>query len=388
MHECMSLFLPGWPATRRTHGLIVTTVGCASNTAFVIGMPTHRKGPGQQDSDFLQSEMTRRRFWGCYVLSCFQAWTLFPKTPSEAILNLPLPCRDDDFETGLPFAPSTFTLKSEQAEESTYAELIKVIALWSAVESLIKQPEPNLSQRIADIQNLDARIEASWARVPSTIRVDANTMSTAAMDHLPVKLLVQVMYHQCICALHSSIVPLFSWSKSDDTHLYARQVSGQIALDGASTLSSLLEAALSLNWDASRLPAFIGYAAYCACAIQLPFLWCHNQNIKQRTVRNVLTNLRTMHVIGAHWKNIHILVSTPWDPFLLDYASSSCCTGQVCISAVQSARTAAIPDRRRAQKRHGHGDERMEVGGIPSSPFHHDIQQDHCGGRRGTREAD
>lgn len=201
-------------------------------------------------------------------------------------MNLGLPCRDDEFDVGIP--QGRFTLKSGKGNGSIYAELVRVISLWSAVESLVKQPESNLSVQIADIQALDGRIHSSWANVPTELQLDITNISSVSPDHLPGQLLVQIMYHQCLCALHSSIVPLFSWSASDDTYLYARQVSGQTALNYANSISSLLEAALDLHCHASRFAAFIGYAAYCACAIQMPFLWCQNQTIKQRAVRNVL----------------------------------------------------------------------------------------------------
>src|SRR5262245_17669828 len=107
-------------------------IGCASNTAFVIGLRTNRKG----NQDSLAAEISRRRFWACYLLSTFQAWTLFPKTPSEAVLTLRLPCQDDDFDVGLP--QGKFTLTSGKGNDSIFAELVKVITLWSAIESLIK----------------------------------------------------------------------------------------------------------------------------------------------------------------------------------------------------------------------------------------------------------
>jgi hypothetical protein len=34
--------------------------------------------------------------------------------------------------------------------------------------------------------------------------------------------------------------------------------------------------------DLARMPSFIGYVAYCACAIQVSFLWCSKPEIKQK----------------------------------------------------------------------------------------------------------
>lgn len=299
MHECKSHAM-----VQRSRCLVKAnpTPGCASNTAFVIGLPTNRKG----NQDSLQAELSRRRFWACYLLSTFQAWSLFPKAHSEAVLTLRLPCQDDDFDLGAP--QGKFTITSTRGNNSILGELVKVIELWSAVESLIRQPESSSSGLIAGIQALDERVQSSLANMPTELQLDASSISSVSMDRLKGKLSVQLMYHQCLCALHSSIVPLFSWSRSDGRYLYARQVSAQTAFEHANTMSSLLAAALSLDLQANRLPSFIGYAAYCACAIQMPFLWCQNPEVKQRTIQNVMTNLRTIHAIGEHWQNILILV--------------------------------------------------------------------------------
>jgi hypothetical protein len=124
-----------------------------------------------------------------------------------------------------------------------------------------------------------------------------------------VGLLVHIIYHSCLCALQSSIVPLFSCSTSDGASPYARQLSAQSALQHANAISSLLGAAREVQLDPARMPSFIGYAAYCACAVQIPFLWCSKPEIKQRAHANLLTNLSGIQGIGKHWKFIELLVS-------------------------------------------------------------------------------
>ena len=221
-------------------------------------------------------------------------------------MTLGLPCQDDDFNIGVP--QGKFTLNSGKGNNSIFAELIKVITLWSAVEALIKQPEASSAVLLAGIQDLDERIQSSWADVPAELHLNASSVSSVPMERLAGRLTVQLMYHQCLCALHASIVPLFSWGRSDGRYLYARQVSAQTALEHANSMSSLLAAASNLTWEANKLPGFIGYAAYCACAIQMPFLWCLNPDVRQCTVQNVMTNLRALYAIGEHWQNVFILV--------------------------------------------------------------------------------
>ncbi|KAI7978703.1 hypothetical protein EIK77_010609 [Talaromyces pinophilus] len=55
------------------------------------------------------------------------------------------------------------------------------------------------------------------------------------------------------------------------------------------------------------MPSFLGYAAYCACAIQMPFLWCTRPEVKQQAHVNVVTNLNVILIIGKIWKFVQLL---------------------------------------------------------------------------------
>lgn len=257
-------------------------------------------------SNSLESEIRRRRFWACYLLNSFLTDSLFPKVPTEAMLNMQLPCCEHDFELDKP--QGGVSLKSGQSTQSIYAELVRVMALWSAVVALIKQPESGLVSRLGEIQLLDGRIQEAYSKLTGPFHLTPDSMSSIPPDDLPRLLLLHVMYQQCWCSLHSSIVPLFSWSVFDDNYSYAQQLSAQTALEHANTVSSLLETALSLDWDVRRMPSFIGYAAYSACAIQTPFLWCLHPDVKQRAVRSVLANLKTLQILGDLWKFLKVLV--------------------------------------------------------------------------------
>ncbi|KAK6366036.1 uncharacterized protein PV06_04489 [Exophiala oligosperma] len=275
--------------------------GIASTTAWTIGIPFAR----QEGVDSLEAEIRRRRFWACYLLNTFLHDSLFPKVPTEAMLRTSLPCWQEDFDTGRP--QGGVTLKSSQSSQSIYAELIRAMSLWSAVVTLTGQPESNLATRLSDIQALDGRIHDTYSMLAPCFQLDPTNISLVPPNDLGNLLLLHIIYHQCWCSLHSSIVPLFSWSAFDDSCAYAQQLSGQTALEHSYAVSSLLEATLASDWDAERLPSFIGYAAYAACAIQTPFLWCSKPDVKQRAVRCILANLQTMQVMGRQWQFTKIL---------------------------------------------------------------------------------
>lgn len=141
-----------------------------------------------------------------------------------------------------------------------------------AVFNLIKSPESSTSARVTEIHALDGRISEWWSRLPTSLHLTPSSISKMPHNVLPKLLLIHTAYHQSLCAPHASIVPLFSWSASDDTSLSARNLSAQIAFAHACAASALFEAILADSNESRAIPSFIAYAAYCGCAIQ--FLLC------------------------------------------------------------------------------------------------------------------
>lgn len=235
------------------------------------------------------------------------------------MLELSLPWRDEDFQLG--HAQDLVPMKSEQSTGSSYAELVRATILWyvldlfqftllilgrSEVQALVKQTNAPWSTHFASLQDLDGRIKQWWARLHCSLRI---SLVEAPPTMRPNLLLLHVLYHACLVVLHSSIVPLFSWRPSEKASLYARQLSAQTALHHANAISSLLGAAREAQCEPDMMPSFIGYAAYCACAAQIPFLWCVKLEIKQNAHANLLINLGVIRGIGKYWKFIELLVS-------------------------------------------------------------------------------
>ncbi|KAK5996298.1 hypothetical protein PT974_03053 [Cladobotryum mycophilum] len=253
----------------------------------------------------LELEIRRRRFWGCYLFCGFHAGSLFPKIPTDDMLNARLPCSEAEFALGKPHA--TISLRSGESTQSIYGELVRAMALWSSVLVVIKQSDSSIDTRLGDIQILDRRIHEGRAKLSEHFPLDCANMTSIPVNEIQRLLLVHIIYHQCLCSLHSSIVPLFSWSPCDDAFSYVQQLSAQTAFENANAMSALLETALTLDWDSRKMPSFIGYAAYCACAIQTPFLWCSKPEVKQCAVRSILANLKALQVLGNHWTFLNVL---------------------------------------------------------------------------------
>ena len=82
----------------------------------------------QRSKDTLDREIQRRLFWACYITNLFTAETCFVTEPSENVLKLTLPCRDEDYDAGYP--KDAVQLSTGRCNGSIYAELIKVMMLW------------------------------------------------------------------------------------------------------------------------------------------------------------------------------------------------------------------------------------------------------------------
>ncbi|GLB09894.1 hypothetical protein AtubIFM57258_005823 [Aspergillus tubingensis] len=129
------------------------------------------------------------------------------------------------------------------------------MSLWSSVVFFIKQTGLNLASRLIEIRTLDSRIREAWSKLDSSFELDCAKLAAVLLQDLPNLLLLHVIYNQCLCSLHSSIVPLFSWSRCEGVFAYEQQLSAQTAFEHANS----------------------------------------------RAVRNVLANLKTLQILGKHW---------------------------------------------------------------------------------------
>ena len=168
--------------------------------------------------------------------------------------------------------------------------------------TLMRSTDDVLSERITAIHTLDESLSNFWRSLPVEFRLTPSAIAAVSPDLLPKLLLMNIVYHQSLCALHASIVPLFSWSPGDDSWSTARHLSAQVAFEHAVEVSSVIAATLSDYSRISAMPSFISYAAYCGCAIQIPFMWCANELVRDRAQANVRTNIKMIDAMAAYWK--------------------------------------------------------------------------------------
>jgi hypothetical protein len=170
------------------------------------------------------------------------------------------------------------------------------------VNALMRTPATKMDTRISAIHALHNRVSQWWEKLPDSLGLTPASVSKIPLDVLPKLLLIHTVYHQSIAVLHASVVPVFSLSPGDESWLPARQISAQVALEHACAASDLFDAVLTHFSLLSAIPSFVAYAAYCGCAVQIPFMWCSEGKVKERTQRNVRINLKVITTLSQYWK--------------------------------------------------------------------------------------
>lgn len=140
---------------------------------------------------------------------------------------------------------------------------------------------------MAAIHTLHDKVSLWWRNLPTILKVEPQSLVAVPGTTFRLVLLTNLVYHQTLCVLHASIVPLFCWTAGDDAWSSTIQSSAQIAYEHASTVSALIRAALASGAKISTMSTFVAYAAYGGCAILIPFMWCSNLGIRYHAEANV-----------------------------------------------------------------------------------------------------
>lgn len=191
-------------------------------------------------------------------------------------------------------------------------ELVMITSILTldraSVLSHVKTPDFDIRESLPVIYALDADLSRWWSQLPLELKLEPSKATALPKDQLSRILLLNLIYHQCLCALHASIVPLFSWTFAEESCFAARRASAQVAFEHACTATALMDAVLDVLPSLNPAHTFIAYTAYSGCAIQIPFLWCSNTAVRRRAAANVRTNVRVISAMALCWKFAALLV--------------------------------------------------------------------------------
>ncbi|KIV98001.1 hypothetical protein PV10_01695 [Exophiala mesophila] len=172
--------------------------------AYVLGVPA--PSPHGTTSS-LRTEVTRRRFWACACIMLFGSKADFVvSTLSDSLTKVPLPCPESRF------GKDTLSPPTESGHNTIFAALIHILMLWNAVYQSVKDGDLQLNT----LQSLNSRIESWNTSLPSDLEFSPDSLNDALAQDQHLVLLLHTIYDQCLCTLHSSIVPLFCWGMSCD----------------------------------------------------------------------------------------------------------------------------------------------------------------------------
>ncbi|KAH7323447.1 hypothetical protein BKA65DRAFT_510823 [Rhexocercosporidium sp. MPI-PUGE-AT-0058] len=259
----------------------------AYRTARILNLhiPHHQRG-GSDSSD-LSNEIKARCFWSCWVTSCIsQDNANFKTMPWQEVVSLPLPSDEETFSSGTPISSECFDDDGEimslhhpltsKSPPSTMGELVKLYNLWWEIQHFVKHKRSivaDSSSRIATLFELDQRLGIVFDNLHPDLRYQqADSFTSPKLD--PYRIFsIHSLYRLCACALHTSIVPLFSQSPS--TPLVSKKlvrISAEESVRHASLMLDMASVFLTTRPDISRLPSIMGYAMFVACTVQFKSL--------------------------------------------------------------------------------------------------------------------
>jgi hypothetical protein len=129
-------------------------------------------------------------------------------------------------------------------------------------------------KRMSQLQELDQQLEQVRNNLnPEFQYVDQSSFASYDIKHSYQLFIIHIMYHTCVCTLHSSIVPLFS-NIPPDPRISKKltRLSAEEAIKHSQKLVNMATQLLGIYSDKVRCPAFSGYAMFVAASVQFKSL--------------------------------------------------------------------------------------------------------------------
>lgn len=280
LQACQSLGLYWWAIGERERTHIHSHN--AYMNARLLGLHVQTDDP-----DPMSDEIRRRLFWACWINQCIgQENASFKGEPWKDAIGLKFPSSEESWRAGRPYSNEMFDEKGNIVScdgselipiPSESGELIKLIGLWWEVQRFSKVPSEetlhDASRKIAGLLELDRRMAKVYDSFhPHLQFVNATTFTSPKIDKYRL-LTLHLLYRASNCALHSSIVPLFS-NSTTNPHVSKKVVrlSAEESVKHAALILDMATAFMSSRPDISRLPSIVGFAMFVASTIQFKSL--------------------------------------------------------------------------------------------------------------------
>jgi len=296
------------------HGILIRAL-------HVLGLD--KLEPGRESgSNWVHQEMKGRVFWAIWLIDSFAT----SKTKQDHMLV------GDSITTPLPSSETEFSAKKRTskplrltelgATESVMGELMRAARLWYSL-NLINADcrvdigmytcsnRNNSTARILDLQALDSRALAWYAALHPTLKYNRENFSIhSRLESSPAFVLIHVVYHAALAVLYYSLVLSLASNPQSASSISVSLLTTS-SLEHANAISDIVKDLLSPEWDTTRTPAFVSYAAYIATTVQLSYLWSHSSDLAAAAKENIVTNLKLMRDVGPYWAVAEQVVSYP-----------------------------------------------------------------------------
>ena len=180
----------------------------------------------------------------------------------------------------------------------------------SSVSTQVRSWREVPTEKPLDVRGIANTISAWWQRVPSACKLTRSNISSAVLEHVSKLVLINTLYHQSLCILYSSVVPLFSFTANNGEASATWNESAQIAFDHTCAISDLGKAILDMKYPVARLPSIFSYAAYSGSAILIPFMWCSKASVRAKVLEHATTNINIIQELAKHSKFAALMVSS------------------------------------------------------------------------------
>ena len=266
----------------------------------------------RSNSDLIHSvddERLRRYLWSAWISQCFRSQSgSFSHECAETLLTVPLPSNESLY-TRHSISGLLYTVEDNEV----FSELARISTIWAEVDRFVQTSSRKPGEeRLRILYQLDEKVNVWHKGVPAKYKLETISSFKALSESILANvILINLMYHQCCCSLHSSVVPLICCRTEANPGAIsstARLLSAQLCYEHANEISNILSCTMFHSWDSARVAPFAGFAAYSASAVQCAFYWTTNPDISHKMKTNLPINLKFIQLLSPHWESIRLRV--------------------------------------------------------------------------------
>ncbi len=164
------------------------------------------------------------------------------------------------------------------------------------------------SERLDEFLKLDRRLESIGEKLPLDFKYSGPSSFTSPKLDPYTLFSLQSLYRLCACALHSSLVPLFSSTPPDpDISKKLVRMCAEEAVKHSVITLDMATSFLSIRPDKSRLSSMTGYAMFVSSAIQIRSLGA--QGKLKTHAGHIRAAISILRELNQYWTPLRALVS-------------------------------------------------------------------------------